>query len=138
MTSAAQENYEFSENHDGRYLITLTGICRFRVAEELPLRDGYRSIKADWSDFKEDIKARTCLDLDRARLRGLLRQYFDKEGMDCDWDAVDNAPDGKLITCLVDGLPLRPLRETGAFRGRVLSRPRCPVYEHAGNGCARA
>src|SRR5579864_917519 len=44
----------FSETDDGRYLITLTGVSRFRVARELPLLDGYRRVVADWTPFADD------------------------------------------------------------------------------------
>src|SRR6202050_1803467 len=44
----------FSETEDGRLLITLTGISRFRIKEELPLLSGYRRVVAEWDDFADD------------------------------------------------------------------------------------
>ena len=104
-TGCAGKITEFSETPDGRYLITLTGISRFKIARELSQEQGYRRIKAVWSGFEDDIQENGCLGLDREKLADLLRQYFDKEGMDCDWDAVQNAPDGRLITCLSMACP---------------------------------
>ena len=43
-----------SETDDGRYLISLTGLCRFSIADELALHKGYRRAAADWSRFTED------------------------------------------------------------------------------------
>lgn len=91
---------EFSETGDGRFLVTLTGISRFDISEELLVERGYRRARPSWKAYKDDLDPKHCLDLDRARLRALLEQYFVKEGMDCDWGAIDEAPDGRLITCL--------------------------------------
>jgi Lon protease-like protein len=91
---------EFSETADGRYLITLTGICRFQIAAELDVMTPYRQVKTNWEPYRNDIESVTSLDVDRSRLVELLRTYFTDQGMDCDWGAIENAPDGKLITCL--------------------------------------
>ena len=45
---------QFSETDDGRYLLTLTGVSRFRIREELPLLSGYRRVVADWQPFAHD------------------------------------------------------------------------------------
>lgn len=99
-TGCAGKITEFSETADGRYLITLTGLCRFRVAEELKVATPYRQVKADWMPFKKDIENVGCLDIDRKKLLELLKSYFVDQGLDCDWSAIESAPDGKLITCL--------------------------------------
>lgn len=99
---------EFSETSDGRYLITLTGICRFRIAGELNTATPYRQVQTDWSAFQKDIENVACLDIDRAKLLELLRCYFTDQGLDCDWDAIQDAPDGKLITCLSMICPFEP------------------------------
>jgi Lon protease-like protein len=99
----------FSETNDNRYLITLTGLSRFRVRDELPQQHGYRRVQADWMDFAGDLKpGSACIDLDRARLHKLLSSYFDQQGLSCQWDAIDNAPDDRLITCLSMICPLEP------------------------------
>jgi len=97
---------EFSETDDGRYLITLTGISRYEIKEELDSISGYRQIKPAWDGFKNDLDLETCLGLDRERLRKLLRHYFEKEGMECSWKAIEDTHDNKLITCLAMACPL--------------------------------
>ena len=99
-TGCAGKIIEFSETSDGRYLITLAGSYRFNVYEEMDTSKLYRIVKPDWTPYESDHKAHRCLDLNRERLKALLKEYFTNEGMDCDWAAVDGAPDGKLITCL--------------------------------------
>lgn len=99
-TGCAGKITEFSETEDGRYLITLTGICRFDIEENVSVVKGYRNVKANWSSYKEDLEEKSCLGLDRTRLKNLLQKYFEIQEMSCDWQAVEGAPDGKLITCL--------------------------------------
>jgi len=108
-TGCAGKIIDFSEAEDGRYLITLSGIRRFRVSEELSLQPGgYRAVRADWSGFEDDVHQRQCLQLDRETFKSKLRSYFDKHSMECDWDAVDDASDGRLITCLSMICPFQP------------------------------
>ncbi len=107
-TGCAGKITEFCETNDGRYEITLTGICRFNIKKELPVKNGYRGVKTNWTLFKEDLNGQKCLDLDRGRLKTLLKKYFDLQEMTCDWNAVDGAPDGKLITCLAMICPFDP------------------------------
>ncbi len=99
-TGCAGKIIDFSETPDGRYLITLAGIYRFNVAEELSSNKLYRTVKPDWESYNKDAKAFSCLGLDRDKLKSLLKNYFVQHEMDCSWQAVDDAPDGKLITCL--------------------------------------
>ena len=96
----------FNETHDGRNEIVLTGVCRFKISEELGQKDGYRRVKADWSDYRHDTEPMGCLDMDRARLKKLLKNYFEQQGLTCSWDAVEKAPDEKLITSLAMICPL--------------------------------
>lgn len=99
-TGCAGKIIDFSESPDGRYLITLAGLYRFNVVGEMDTPKMYRIVQADWRPYESDQKAHRCLDLNRDELKDLLKTYFTGEGMDCDWAAVDDAPDGKLITCL--------------------------------------
>ena len=90
----------FEEQDDGRYIITLTGICRFELSEELALKNGYRRAQINWNKYQSDLNRKQCLDLDRQRLKDLLQNYFSMQEISCDWDAIDGASDQKLITCL--------------------------------------
>lgn len=97
----------FTETDDARYLITLKGVSRFCIIGELPLgKGGYRRVRANWSDFRTDLEPVQELNINRNRLVTLLHSYFDMEGMNCDWGAIDNASDDKLMTCLSMICPL--------------------------------
>lgn len=106
-TGCAGKIVSFTETVDGRYEITLKGVCRFHVAKEKPLtQSGYRSITADWSAFRRDTESVGSLNIDREKLKTLLKSYFFMEGMDCNWHAIDSASDDTLITALSMICPL--------------------------------
>ena len=106
QTGCAGKITDFSETGDGRFYITLSGICRFRVKEELPMQRGYRLVTPDWEVFKNDCVPVTGLDLDRPALRNLLEGYFQIHDLSCEWEIIDAAPDEKLISCLAMICPL--------------------------------
>lgn len=89
----------FSETDDGRYLITLKGLSRFRILRELPPVEGYRRVEADFSGFEDDV-ARQAGGFDRPRLMDALRSYFEREGIEADWEAIEEASNDRLITSL--------------------------------------
>ncbi len=91
----------FSETEDGRYLITLTGVSRFRVVEELPIRHGYRRVNGDFSPFKADLASPgTKSGLDRAELLEALKPFFHMHQIDANWDAIHRMPEASLVTTL--------------------------------------
>ncbi len=91
----------FSETDDGRYLITLTGLSRFRVVEELPIRHGYRRVAADFSSFKSDLSPLgTKSGLQRAELLEALKPFFHMHQIDANWDAIERMPEPMLVTTL--------------------------------------
>jgi len=99
-TGCAGRICRFEETEDGRYLIALSGVCRFAVVEELPPVSGYRRVQADWSDFRGDLDPALETGLDRARLLCALKEYFRVHGIEADWKALGEAPDERLVTCL--------------------------------------
>lgn len=106
-TGCAGRIINFQETDDGRYEITLKGISRFVIGMELPQGpSGYRRVRANWSDFPKDTDPVARLNIDRLRLKDLLRNYFDIEGMDCEWSAMEAVSDDNLITCLSMVCPL--------------------------------
>ena len=98
----------FEETDDGRYLITLTGVCRFRVAEELSTTRGYRRVQADWQSFLCDYEEEGEVHLDRERLIAALAGYFDQQGIRANWDAIKETGNERLITTLAMICPFEP------------------------------
>ncbi len=99
---------QFSETDDGRYLITLTGIQRFRTREELPLLSGYRRVVPDWEPFAGDHQRPPEPTFDRERLLRGLRGYFAQRQIQADFDAIDKAPGEYLVTSLAMACPFAP------------------------------
>jgi uncharacterized protein len=92
---------QFAETGDGRYLITLTGVARFRVAEELSTTTPYRRVKADFAAFESDFVARFGEEeVDRDGVVGALRQFVKAMEIEIDWRGVEQAPNEALVNAL--------------------------------------
>lgn len=96
----------FHETDDGRYLITLAGLCRFRIMRELPQQSGFRRAQVVFDSFATDLAPDHTSLLDRTRLLALLKEYFKAEGLSCNWENVQSASDDTLITALAMVCPL--------------------------------
>lgn len=100
----------FAETADGRYLITLTGICRFKAGDELPVRTPYRQVRAKFEPFGEDLALEEPVpeNLDRTRFAKALKRYLNRRELDIDWETAAEAPLEALVTSLAMGLPFEP------------------------------
>jgi Lon protease-like protein len=100
----------FSETSDGRYLVTLTGICRFEVGEELPTNTPYRQVRARFEPFAEDLSddEPQIPAFDRRRFASALKRYLNRRELDIDWETAESAPLDSLVTSLAMGLPFEP------------------------------
>lgn len=96
----------YSETGDGRYLITLTGVCRFELGDELPTQTPYRQVRADYGLFAQDLKEdEPEVEFERAPFLTLLRRYLDQRGLGIEWEAVSVVPAPALINSLCMLLP---------------------------------
>lgn len=99
----------FTETEDGRYMITLTGVSRFRLGE---VRDGFTPYKrgaADWSSFARDLgQAEHDHGMDRDAFLDLLARYFSQQELQSDWDSLKEAEDELLINALATLCPFDP------------------------------
>jgi Lon protease-like protein len=99
----------FNETSDGRYLITLTGVCRFQVTGELQVRTPYRQVRADFAPFEADLRTPDpAAVFDRHSFLEALRPYLEHRGLDVDWDTAEAAPQEALINSLAMALPFEP------------------------------
>jgi Lon protease-like protein len=111
----------FDETDDGRYLITLTGLCRFRVAAELEERRGYRRVRPDWTGFAADMAAPAAAEINRAGLDQALTEYFRVAGLSADWEAIGQTPDERLVTSLAMICPFEPQEKQALLEAKDLS-----------------
>jgi Lon protease-like protein len=92
---------------DGRYLIVLRGISRFRIVRELPLRRGYRQVEADYSGFPGDAAEPGSV-LDPARMLRALRSFAETHELEFDFDLLGSLPGVILLNGLAAALPFGP------------------------------
>ena len=111
----------FSETDDGRYLITLTGVCRFETVRELPIVRGYRRVDVSWERFAADLEEPGPALFDRARLVEGLRTYFKIQGISANWDAIESTPDERLVTSLAMICPFEPSEKQAVLECGSLS-----------------
>jgi Lon protease-like protein len=89
----------FAETGDGRYLISLQGVCRFRVAEELHTRTPFRQCRVlpFLSDLDEEKGAE---DVNRPALLKVFRAYLEANDLEADWESVSRADNATLVNAL--------------------------------------
>ena len=99
----------FNETDDGRYMITLHGISRFRVQSELEGFTPYRRCNVSWAGFERDLGGTEQDEkFDRARFFPMLKNFFEVEELQTDWDSIENADDELLINSLSMMCPFEP------------------------------
>ena len=92
---------QFAESGDGRYLIQLTGISRFRVEEELPVMTLYRQCRVTYAPFIDDFTARKGEEqVDRKALLRALTEFLKANNLQADWEGIENAPNEALVNAL--------------------------------------
>ena len=97
----------FAESGDGRYLISLQGVCRFRLAEELAVRTPFRQcrIVPFLADLDED---QAGADVDRPALLKAFRAYLLANDLEADWESVSRAENAMLVNALSMMAPYGP------------------------------
>ena len=99
----------FAETGDGRYLITLTGVTRFRVAEELVVTTPYRQARPSYDEFALDLAPGEGQDeVDREALLKTLKDYLAANELEADWDGIRRAPNEALVNALAMMSPFGP------------------------------
>jgi len=139
-TGCAGRITALEETEDGRYLITLTGVARFALGEEMPTIRGYRRFSVDWSGFAGDLEAAEPAEMSRTRLTQALEPYFKQQGINANWQAIEQTPDERLVTSLAMICPFQPpekqaLLEAPGLAERaelMLSLLEMAVLEHSG------
>jgi hypothetical protein len=99
----------FSETEDGRYMISLSGISRFRVREEVQGFTPYRRCQVDWQPFGRDLGGpEEDPGFRRAEFLDLLGRYFAANELSTDWSSLKEAEAELLINSLSMLCPFSP------------------------------
>ncbi|WP_230530539.1 LON peptidase substrate-binding domain-containing protein [Microvirga roseola] len=92
---------QLAETGDGRYLITLVGVSRFRIEEELPQTTLYRRCRVNFEPFTVDFTARAGeQEVNRAGVVKALRDFVDAAHVKVDWRGIEEAPNEALVNAL--------------------------------------
>lgn len=133
---------QFAETGDGRYIISLTGIARFRVAEELAVMTPYRQCRVDFSGFAQDFEQRAGEEeVDRDAVIAALEKFIAANDLSIDWKGIEEAPNEALVNALSMMSPFgvrekQALLEAADLRSRAEILVAVTEFELAQNGVA--
>ena len=100
---------QLAETGDGRYLMQLTGVARYRIIQELPVPTAYRQCSVDYMPFIDDFTARKGEEhVDRKAVLAALTQYLKANNLKADWEGIENAPNEALVNALAMMSPYDP------------------------------
>ncbi|MGL4975436.1 MAG: LON peptidase substrate-binding domain-containing protein, partial [Bosea sp. (in: a-proteobacteria)] len=100
---------QLAETGDNRYMLTLTGVSRFRLVEELSVTTPYRQARAAYEPFISDFVARAGEeDVDRRALLAALKSFAEANELKIDWKGVNDAPNEALVNALSMMCPFGP------------------------------
>jgi uncharacterized protein len=100
---------QLAESGDGRYLIQLTGVARFRIEEELAVSTPYRQCRVTYRPFVDDFIARKGEDkVDRKSVLRALADFLKANNLKADWGGIENAPNEALVNALAMMSPYGP------------------------------
>lgn len=119
---------QLAETGDGRYLMQLTGISRFRIEEELPVTTPFRQCRVTYAPFADDFIARKGEEeVDRKAVLQALSDFLKANNLKTDWEGIENAPNEALVNALAMMSPTQPSRRRQSGTGQA----------HAGAGSTK-
>lgn len=112
-----------SETEDGRYLIGLTGVSRFRVIQEIEGFTPYRQAEVAWEEFRQDTKipASDNPDFDKTGFLALVETYFRLKSFDTDWDSLKQADEETIINAICMMCPFSSAEKQALLEAEDLS-----------------
>lgn len=111
----------FNELSGNRVFITLTGVARFRIIEELDTTTKFRQSTVDFNEFRDDlVPGEKKGAISRARLMSVLKQYLETHDMHADWDAITNADDESIVNSLSVISPFGPPEKQALLEAKSL------------------
>jgi Lon protease-like protein len=116
---------QLAETGDGRYLLTLTGIARFRIVQEITTLTPYRQCRMDFEPFATDFNPRAGeTEVDREGVLRTLREFAETNQLQIDWNSINETPNEALVNALSMMSPFGPrekqaLLEANDLKGRA-------------------
>ena len=118
----------FSETGDGRYLVTLTGLIRFEINNELDTTTQYRQVVTNYDNYKEDLLPANLENIDRKSLLILIKKYLEKRNLLIDWEIIEQSPTEQLINYSGVLVPFEPEEKQLLLETKSLF-DRCKILE---------
>ncbi|MEL0293823.1 MAG: LON peptidase substrate-binding domain-containing protein [Alphaproteobacteria bacterium] len=112
----------FQESGDGRYMIALSGICRFHLQAEQLTDRGYRQASIDWSRFAGDLKQADDSIDDRKKLLSVMKRYFEVMGYEADWDQIEQSGNEQILNTLAAVCPFDVAEKQALLEAQGLSK----------------
>ncbi len=92
---------QLAETGDGRYVMHLTGVSRFRIVQELDVLTAYRQCQVTYAPFADDFVARKGEnEVDRDAVLVALTAFLKANNLKTDWGGVESAPNEALVNAL--------------------------------------
>jgi uncharacterized protein len=110
----------YRETDDNRYLLTLSGVCRFRLDGEVEAVTAYRKGLADFAPFAGDLAGVEENDFPRERLIAALKHYLSSRDLKADWKSVMSAPSEALVNALSMMCPFDPAEKQALLEAPTL------------------
>lgn len=112
---------QFAETGDGRYLVSLTGVARFRIVGEQTAITPYRKCNVEFAEFARDLEAREGEDdVDRERLLSLLQTFASMNHVMIDWDEIRKTTNEALVNALAMISPFGPTEKQALLEAVTL------------------
>lgn len=111
----------YTETSDGRLVITLTGIVRFRLIEELETLTPYRQAKIDFAEYIDDLTPELGTEkVSRERLLEVLKEYLETSGLQADWRTIKLSTNETLVNSLSIISPYGPREKQALLEAKTL------------------
>ena len=111
----------YAETPDGRMVITLTGIARFRIEKELEAMTPYRQCEVSWDDYLDDLTpGEGEKEVSRERLIEVLQQYLEAYDLQADWRAIKASSNENLVNSLCTISPYGPKEKQALLEAKTL------------------
>ena len=112
----------FQETGDGRYMIALNGVSRFRLHDHKVMSRGYRLADVGWEEFITDLEDGEGGIGNRDHMFSVMRRYFDQRGFEADWDQIEQSDDNSILNTLAMVCPFDVAEKQALLEAEGITR----------------
>ena len=112
----------FQETGDGRYMIALNGVSRFRLYDHKVTSRGYRLADVGWEEFITDLEDGEGRIGNRDHMFSVMRRYFDQRGFEADWDQIEQSDDNSILNTLAMVCPFDVAEKQALLEAEGITR----------------